>query len=83
MDVALEFIQKLGFPVFVAVFLMFKYDRKMERLLEEHKRTNVVLAVLVKVISDGSQSSGVPQEVIDEVSGVETVPLPPGRERDT
>lgn len=45
-----DFIATLGFPIFVAVYLLTKLERKLELLWEENKRTNVVLTTLAQAM---------------------------------
>ncbi len=63
------FIKQHGFPIFVATFLLVKVEVTLVRMWRAQKRTNVVLAVLVKVLTDGN-TVAIPEEIIDEVSGV-------------
>lgn len=72
MEIATQLIQALGFPIFVCLWLMYRVEKRMEKQHAEQHRTNVLLAVIVKVL-DGEES--VPDNVVDEVSGVVSVPL--------
>jgi hypothetical protein len=65
------FVQKLGFPIFVAWYLMVRIEKRIEHLIEQDRKKNVLLAILVRVLSD---NSAVPQEFVDEVSGVKEMP---------
>ena len=73
MDIAVQLIQSLGFPIFVAVYLLHIYSKKLEAFHAAQNRTNVLLAVLVKALAADADIS-IPKEVIDEVSGVTDVP---------
>jgi hypothetical protein len=72
MEIATQLIQALGFPIFVCLWLMYRVEKRLEKQHAEQHRTNVLLAVVVKVL-DGETS--VPENVVDEVSGVVSVPL--------
>jgi hypothetical protein len=78
MDVFTTLIQTVGFPIFVAMYLLHRHEKKLEMLYEEQKQTNVVMAVLVKVLASNENTS-IPAEVVDEVSGVFNTPLPPSK----
>jgi len=69
MESAVQIIQALGFPIFVCLWLMYRQDKKSDLIYEAHKRTNVVLAVLVKVLTSDN-GVAVPSHIVDEVSGV-------------
>lgn len=72
---AKDFIATLGFPIFVASFLLFRLEKKIELLWEANKQSNVVLAVLLKCLTDGTAP---PVEVMEEASGIVTPPpVPP------
>lgn len=75
-EAAKDFIATLGFPIFVASFLLFRLEKRLEQLYEENKQSNIVLAVLLKSLMDGT---AVPSEVLDELSGMTPVPtlIPP------
>ena len=73
MDAFVIIIQTVGFPIFVALYLLIRYEKKIDKMAEAQKTTNVVLAVLVKVHSHGNQLS-VPEVIVDDVSGVVSVP---------
>lgn len=72
MEIATQLIQALGFPIFVCLWLMYRVEKRLEKQHAEQHRTNVLLAVVVKVL-DGE--GPVPDNVVDEVSGVVSVPL--------
>ena len=69
MDAFVVIIQTVGFPIFVAVYLLHRYGAQMDKMAEAQKTTNVVLAVLVKTLTQGNQMA-IPESVMDEVSGV-------------
>lgn len=50
-ETAKDFIATLGFPIFVSVYLLTRFEKKLEMLLEEHKQANTVLSVLMKVLT--------------------------------
>ena len=75
MDAFVTIIQTVGFPIFVAVYLLHRHEKKLDKLWQEHRQTNVVLAVLVKVLTQ--DGAAVPDSVVDEVSGVTSMPTPP------
>ena len=72
MDIATQLIQTLGFPIFVCLWLMYRVEKRLEKQHKEQHRTNVLLAVIVKVL-DGD--GAVPENVANEISGVVSVPL--------
>lgn len=74
MEIFMQLIQQVGFPIFVAVYLLHSYRKKLDEFHVEQARTNLLLAVLVKSLARGDTE--VPQEIIDEVSAVLESPLP-------
>ena len=68
--VAGEVISELGFPIFVALYFMYVHSKKLDRFYDEQNRTNVLLAVLVKVLTTDRDGPGIPIAIVDEVSGV-------------
>ena len=73
MDIAVQLIQSLGFPIFVSVYLLHIHSKKLDAFHATQTRTNVLLAVLVRVLAADTEIA-IPEEVIDEVSGVTDVP---------
>jgi hypothetical protein len=75
MEVAERLIQTLGFPIFIALyFITYLLPRKLDRFYTEQNRTNVLLAVLVKVLTTDKDGPGIPIAVVEEASGVVDVP---------
>ena len=68
-----DFIATLGFPIFVASFLLFRLEKRIEQLWDENKQSNIILAVLLRSLTDGT---AVPAEILDELSGATPVPPP-------
>lgn len=78
-ETAKDFIATLGFPIFVSCFLLFRLEKMVERLWKANKQTNVVLAVLLKCLMDGT---AVPAEIMDEAAGIITPQPEPLEEGD-
>ncbi len=74
MDIAIQLIQQLGFPIFVSVYLLHIHSKKLDAFHVTQTRTNVLLAVLVRVLTADHPDIAIPTEVVDEVSGVVDVP---------
>jgi hypothetical protein len=70
MDIAVNLIQALGFPIFVCLWLMYRVEKRMDRQHKEQQRTNTLLTVIVKVMDS---KDTVPENVVDEVSGVVSI----------
>jgi len=68
MEVFINLIQQVGFPIFIAVYLLHAYSKKLDQFHSEQTRTNLLLVVLVKALTKGNIA--IPEEVEDEVSGV-------------
>jgi hypothetical protein len=73
MEIAVQLIQQLGFPIFVSVYLLHIHSKKLDAFHVTQTRTNVLLAVLVRVLTADTEIA-IPDEVVDEVSGVMDVP---------
>ena len=70
METAVKLIQILGFPIFVCLWLMYRQDKRLDAMHKSHNRTNVILAVLVKVLTEGN-GAAVPSDIVDEASGLD------------
>jgi len=51
-DAAVSFTQKLGFPMFVATFLLLRVDKKLWEILVTLKGLLVVVKVLARLDAD-------------------------------
>jgi hypothetical protein len=59
--IAKDFIGTLGFPIFVSVFLLIRFEKRLELFWEEQKETNTILTVLMKVLTaDGTITTPIP-----------------------
>lgn len=64
-------IQALGFPIFVCLWLMYRVEKRLDKIHKEQHRSNILQAVIVKVLDEGT---AVPDNVVDEITG--KVPAP-------
>ena len=72
MEVFINVIQQVGFPIFIAVYLLHAYSKKLDQFHAEQARTNLLLVVLVKALTKGNIA--IPEEIENEVSGVVDAP---------
>lgn len=60
-----DFIAVVGFPIFVAVYLLTRLENKLELIWTEFRQTNLILLVLVK--SMDLDKSTIPEEILSQV----------------
>lgn len=62
-----ELIQSIGFPIAVAIWLMYRVETILEKQRKEQNRTNTLLAVIVRVLDS---ERAFPTDVVNDASGV-------------
>ena len=72
MQVCIDIVQQVGFPIFVAVYLLHIHSKKLVKLHVEQSRTNLLLVVLVQALAKGEVD--IPGQIVNEVSGVIEAP---------
>lgn len=75
-----KIIQLYGFPAAMCIWFMFRLEKKLEELQKEKHKTVVILAVLVRILGEKRSIGAIPEEFIDEVSGVTEIPVPKSME---
>ena len=78
MNSAVDIIQALGFPIFVCLWLMYRVEKRLDKIHKEQHRSNILQAVIVKVLDEGT---AVPDNVVDEITG--KVPVLPVEEEES
>jgi hypothetical protein len=71
-----KIIQLYGFPAAMCIWFMLRLEKKLEELQKANHKTVVILAVLVRILGEKRVSGAIPEEFIDEVSGVTEIPVP-------
>lgn len=83
-ELLLKLLQLYGFPCLMCVWFMWRAEKRLEAIEGIQQRQLVVLATLVRILGSrrtGQQPRAVPDDFIDEVTGVNEIPLP-GERRD-
>jgi hypothetical protein len=77
-DFLLKVIQLYGFPAVMCLWFMIRLEKRLDKIAEDNHRQVVVLAVLVRTMSDRRAPFGTfPDDFMDEVTGVTEIPVPP------
>lgn len=52
MNSAVDIIQALGFPIFVCLWLMYRVEKRLDKIQKENHRSNILQAVMLKTLDD-------------------------------
>lgn len=75
-DLILKIIQMYGFPAAMCVWFMFRLEKKMDAIETTNHKQIVIMAVLVRILGDKKAMGAIPEELIEEVTGVTEIPIP-------
>ncbi len=71
-----QILQLYGSPVAMYIWFQWSISKKMDALNDLNHKQVVIMAVLVKILGDKRSSGAIPEELFDEITGVEQIPLP-------
>ncbi len=71
-----KIIQLYGFPAAMCLWFMLRLEKRLDELQKDNHKTVVVLAVLVRILGEKRATGAIPEDFIDEVSGVTEIPVP-------
>lgn len=75
MDFLLQVIQLYGFPAAMCIWFMMRLEKKLDRLDAVNHKQVVVMAVLVRILGDKKSMGSIPDDFMEEVTGVTEIPI--------
>ncbi len=75
-DVILDIIQRYGFPAAMCIWFMLRLEKKLDMIDKVNHKQVVIMAVLVRILGDKRALGAIPADFIDDVTGVNEIPLP-------
>lgn len=78
-DVLLKIIQLYGFPAVMCIWFMTRLEKKLDNIDKVNHKQVVIMAVLVRILGDKRAMGAIPEEFIEDVTGVTEIPIPEPR----
>jgi len=75
-ELLVKVLQMYGFPAAMCFWFMWRLEKRLDAIEATNHRQVVVMAVLVRVLVDRKSIDSIPGEFIDNITGVNELPLP-------
>lgn len=69
-------IQLYGFPAVMCVWFMLRLEKRLDAIEATNHRQVVVMAVLLRILTDRKALGTIPENYFDAITGVDEIPLP-------
>ncbi len=75
-DIILKIIQLYGFPAVMCLWFMTRLEKKLDNIDTVNHKQVVIMAVLVRILGDKRAMGAIPDDFIQDVTGVTEIPIP-------
>lgn len=75
-DIILKIIQLYGFPAAMCLWFMIRLEKKLDNIDKVNHKQVVIMAVLVRILGDKRAMGAIPEEFVEDVTGVTEIPVP-------